>query len=237
MFTNIYSEQQLENKIAVNFFPILLIVLYMFIPQFFNVLLLWRKSSYIHYEFTKLAKEYNPKINKVIIKNVNKVIAYRNQFTNNIVISSKIVDMLNCEEVKGILYHEILHKGKSYGLIKRVIVGFLTLPLIIFLSFLLWFFTSLFLVILYLVLGIKSIVFIASMFAATILLFEKTLWKSEHEADLLAAKKVRVEIYKSMLRKLVPKEKRNWNWHSHPSIEQRIQYLEYNKALIIEKIT
>ena len=86
-------------------------------------------------------------------------------------------------------------------------------------------------------LGIKSIVFIASMFAATILLFEKTLWKSEHEADLLAAKKVRVEIYKSMLRKLVPKEKRNWNWHSHPSIEQRIQYLEYNKALITEKIT
>lgn len=200
----------------------------MFIPQIILILRIWRKPSYIHHDLTEIAKKSNPDIKNVIIKAYNKMFAYRNLFTNNIVMSQIIIEILSCEEIKGVLYHETLHRGKSYGLIKKIIVGALIIPLMFLLSILLWVFSSVLLAILAVVLGIRYSIVITIIFSITILLFERVMWKSEYEADLLAAREVGFEIYESMMRKMVPEEKTNWNWHSHPSVEQRILYLKKN---------
>ena len=225
-FTNLYSKKPLELQISVDIFPMFFIIFYTSIPPLFRSILIWRKPSYIHEEFTKIARKINFNINNVIVKEHKKIFAYRNNFTNNIIISSQIIEKLTHEEVKGVLYHELMHKGKFYGLIKRVLIGIFFLPLMIFIIFLFWLIPSILIFILHIFIP-NELIFITIIIYVFFLLFlENTTWKREYEADLEAVKKVGLQTYISALNKVVPKEKRNWNWYSHPSVEQRISYLK-----------
>jgi len=226
-----------ELVLASSFFPFFGYLILIFGRQYLKVLYYATKKSAVDIELTSIAKNENPRVSKVIVKDIGRKLAYVNPVTNSIIITRKLVETLTRKETLAVLYHEMGHSG-FYPLSVRILMLVFIMPafLIIYLvscffvygfvNFLLLFFQNYF-----------SLVFAPSFLFCILNIIEerKIAWPLEYKADARAANKVGTEIMISALEKTLSPEFEFCDSPTHPSLKRRIDYLrrlERNSSLL-----
>lgn len=185
------------------------------------------KKGETNARLTSIAKEENPRINKVVVKDMKRPYAYASRFTNSIILAKKLLERLLDKETEAVLHHEIAHGG-FYPLFVRAIVLVLLPPL-----FLLAYIASCFMVysiviLLHPFLNTFVLTFVSSfLFCLLFLAIERKVhWEAEYKADTKAAEKVGTEVTISALRKVIPPKFAHCDSPTHPSLKRRIAYLK-----------
>jgi Zn-dependent protease with chaperone function len=217
----------LELILASSFIPFFAYLLLVFGRQYLRALYYATKRGEMDTKLTVIAKKENPQINKVIVKEIDRKLAYVNSITNNVVLSRKLLEVLTHEETLAVLYHEIGH-GAFHSLPRRilqlvfiipaffviyVVSSMLVYTLVNFIPVFLW--------------NQLSLVLVPSfLFCVLIIIFErKIIWPSEYKADATASKKVGIETMVSALKKTLSPESDFCDSPTHPSLKRRIAYL------------
>jgi len=177
-------------------------------------------------ELTSLARKENSMIHKVVVKNMSRPPAYANHFTNSIILSSKIVEILTDLEIKAVVYHEVGHGG-FFPLFKRVLGTIFLIPV----------FLLLYIIVCTFVYGITKLfqpfvntlclaLLSSFLFCLFFLFAERENWKGEYKADAYSADKVGASAMISALKKITQPEFANCDFPTHPSLKRRIAFLE-----------
>lgn len=217
----------LELVLASAFFPFFGYLILIFGRQYLTVLYYATKKGEINVELTSIAKKENPRISKVVVKDIDRKLAYANSVTNSIILTRKLLKTLTHKETLAVLYHEIGHGG------------FYTLPIrILRLVFIIPAFFVLYFVSCLLVYGVINfmlsffwtpfcLVFLPSFLFCILNIIEerKIAWPLEYKADARAANKVGTETMISALKKTLSPEFEYCDSPTHPSLEKRIDRL------------
>jgi hypothetical protein len=105
----------------------------------FEGALLATKNGETNAELTSIAKKENPRISKVIVKDIDRKSAYVNSVTNSIILTRRLLETLTHEETLAVLYHEIGH-GSFYTLPIRILRLVFIIPAFLFVYFVSCFF-------------------------------------------------------------------------------------------------
>lgn len=167
----------------------------------------------------EIARAEGVKIKRVIVKRMG-IFALVKGFSKTIVLSERLVKELSTDELKAIIYHELGHKTLKMRLreiLKPSLDGLI--------------FGGLMLLILLDQEGVISerwiLKLITGIFCGLFfILFERSSYKDEYEADKYAAERTSVETMISALEKIKPSQFRNCNSATHPSFDNRILQLK-----------
>jgi len=217
----------LDLLLASSFFPFLGYLILIFGRQYLKVLYYATKKGEINAELTSIAKKENPRISKVVVKDIDCKSAYANSVTNSIILTRKLLDTLTHKETLAVLYHEIGHGG-FYSLPIRILRLVFIIPafLILYLvscffvygviNFLLAFFWNPF-----------SLVFAPSVLFCILNIIEerRIAWSLEYKADARASSKIGMETMISALKKTLSPEFEYCDSPTHPSLKRRIDHL------------
>jgi Zn-dependent protease with chaperone function len=217
----------LELVLASSFFPFFGYLILIFGRQYMKVLYYATKKGEINAELTSIAKKENPRISKVVIKDIDRMSAYVNSVANSIILTRRLLETLNHKETLAVLYHEIGHGG-FYSLPIRIFRLVFIIPafLILYLvscsfvygvtNFLLQFFWNPF-----------SLVFAPSFLFCILNIIEerRIAWPWEYKADARASSKVGTEMMISALKKILSPEFESCDTPTHPSLKRRINHL------------
>jgi Zn-dependent protease with chaperone function len=185
----------------------------------------FRKGE-INAELTSIAKKENPRIKKVIVKDIKRPYAYTNRITSSIILSKKLLEMLSEKETKAVLHHEIAHGG-FFPLFVRALMLVFWLPLFIFVYVATCFAVYSIVKPLHPFLNTFFLTFVSSFIFCMIFFVteRKVHWNPEYKADSKAAEKVGTPVMISALRKLIPPELAKCDSPTHPSLVRRITHL------------
>jgi len=202
----------------------------------YSAISIWRPSLLAFYygtkkgetdhELTSFARRANPRINRIIIKDLNRPYAYANRLTNSIILSRKLVDTLSDQEVEAVIYHEIGHGGFP-PLFQRVLIFVFMIPLFFGLYGVVCLLAYGIIRLVYLFLDFSYLPFLSSfLFCVFFSIAEREMWNAEYKADAYSAKKTETSLVISALRKIVPPELADCDSPTHPSLKRRIAFLE-----------
>jgi len=217
----------LELVLASSFFPFFGYLILMFGRQYLMVLYYATKKSEINTELTAIAKKENPRISTVVVKDIDRKLAYMNSLTNAITLSRKLLEALTHKETLAVLHHEIGHGG-FYSLPIRILRLVFIMPafFIIYLAscMLVYGLVSFMLVFLW---DPFSLVFVSSFLFSLLNIIEerKIAWPLEYKADAEAANKVGTETMVTALKKTLSPEFESCDTPTHPSLKRRINHL------------
>jgi Zn-dependent protease with chaperone function len=202
----------------------------------YSAISVWRPSLLAFYygtkegkadpQLTSFARRVNPRINRVIIKDLNRPYAYANRLTNSIILSRKLVDTLSDQEVKAVIYHEIGHGGFP-PLFQRALISVFMIPLLISLYGIVCLLAYGIIRLVYLFLDFSCFPFLLSfLFCVFFSVAEREMWNAEYKADVYSAKRTETSLVISALRKIVSPELADCDSPTHPSLKRRIAFLE-----------
>jgi len=217
----------LELIVASSFFPFFGYLILIFGRQFLMVLYYATKKGYVDTELTAIAKKKNPRISKVVVKNICRKLAYANSFTNTIILSRQLLAVLTYEETLAVLYHEIGHGG-FYSLPIRILRLIFTIPafFIIYLASCMFVYGLVSFTLTFLWRPLSLILVPSFLFCALNIVEERKIaWPLEYRADARAAKKVGIETTISALKKTLSPEFEYCDTPTHPSLRRRIEHL------------
>lgn len=217
----------LELVLASSFFPFFGYLVLIFARQYLKVLYYATKKGETNAELTSIAKKENPRISKVVVKDIDHKSAYVNSVTNSIILARKLLETLTHKETLGVLYHEIGHGG-FYTLPIRILRLVFIIP-----AFLILYFVSCFFV--YGVINVLlpffwnpfSLVFAPSFLFCILNFIEerRIAWPLEYKADERASNKIGTETMISALKKTLSPEFKYCDSPTHPSLKRRIDRL------------
>ena len=217
----------LELVLASSFFPFFGYLILIFGRQYLKVLYYATKKGKTNAELTSLARKENPRISKVVTKDIGRKLAYVNSVTNSIIITRKVLETLTFKETLAVLYHEIGHGG-FYQLPIRILRLVLTIPAFFILYFVSCFFVyNVISFLLSFFLNPFSLLFVPSFLFCILLIIEERsiAWPLEYKADARAANKIGTEIMISALTKTLSPEFEYCDSPTHPSLKRRIDRL------------
>ena len=221
----------LELVLASSFLPFFGYLVLIFGRQYLKVIYYATKKGETNAKLTLIAKKENPRINKVVVKDIDRKSAYVNSVTNSIIVTRRLLGALTHKETLAVLYHEIEHGG-FYSLSIRILRLIAIIPafLVIYLvscalvyglvNLLLRFFHNPFL-----------LVFVPSFLFCVLNIIEerKIAWPLEYKADAGAAKKVGTETMISALKKTLLPQFESCDSPTHLSLKRRIDNLRRPK--------
>lgn len=217
----------LELVLASSFFPFFGYLILIFGRQYLRVLYYATKKGEKNTELTAIAKKENPRISKVVVKDIDRKLAYVNSLTNAIILSRKLLEALTYEESLAVLHHEIGHGG-FYSLPIRILRLVFIIPafFIIYLASCMFVYGLLSFTLVFLW-DPFSLVFVSSFLFCTFNIIEerKIAWPLEYKADAWAANKVGSETMVSALEKTLSPEFESCDTPTHPSLKRRIDHL------------
>lgn len=216
----------LELVLASSFFPFFGYLALIFGRQYLKALYYAAKKGEINAELTSIAKKENPRISKVVVKEIDRKLAYVSPITNSIILTRKLLETLTKKETIAVLYHETEH-GRFYSLPIRILQLILVIP-----AMFLLYVASCFIVygivnLLFPLSSIFSLVFVSPFLFCMFNLIEerKILWSSEYQADAKASVKIGTKTMISALRKVLSPEFTHCDSPTHPSLKRRIANL------------
>jgi len=216
----------LEFIIASTFIPFFGYLVLTFGRQSLMELYYATKRGETDVQLTSIAKKENSRINKVVIKDVDRYFAYFNRFTNSVILSRKLIETLADGEIEAVLYHETLH-GEIYSPFVRVLLAIFFVPAVFIFYLVPCIVVYAIVNLLHPFLNNLSLSFVSAfVFCVFFLISERKVWSMEYNADAKAAKRVGIRTMISALTKITPSGFENCDFPTHPSLNKRIAYLE-----------
>jgi Zn-dependent protease with chaperone function len=218
-------ETSLELVIASSFLPFFGYLAIAMGQQNVRILYYETQEGSVDPKLTALAREQNPRISKVVVKDIDRTNAYASNFTASIILTRKLVNVLSDDETKAILYHEISHISAYPAPVRVLVITFIFPALLLFLySVLSVGFYALMSLFHQFAETIYPSLFVASfVFCLILLAVERNgIWAAEYNAGAKAAYKVEPALIIAALEKMVPPERINCDSPTHPSLRRRI---------------
>jgi Zn-dependent protease with chaperone function len=189
------------------------------------------KKGKIDAKLTSIAKKENPRIKRVVVKDINRPYAYTNRITSSIILSRKLLEILSEKETEAVLHHEIAHGG-FFPLFVRALLLVFWLPLFIFVYIATCFAVYIIVKPLHPFLNTIFLTFVSSfLFCVFFFVIERKVhWSAEYKADSKAAEKVGTNVMVSALRKVIPPELAKCDSPTHPSLVRRVSHLERERT-------